>query len=110
MELICDDNLCIWHLNFKIPGSKNNKTIMRHISFLNDIRNKFWPSVLPKFELQVYVIRAFHYLADVIYPKYFYFALPHPDPCLKEENRYGAHHCLAQNAMERVFGVLLRHF
>lgn len=110
MEVISDDKLRIWHLNFGIPGSKNDKTIIQHSGFFNDIRNKNWPPVLPEFDLEGFVVRRFYYLADGIYPKFMFLALPHPDPRSRKEKKYAAYHSSARKAVERVFGVVFRQF
>lgn len=110
LEVICDDNLRIWHVKFGIPGSKNDTTIMHNSSMFKDIRNKDWPPSLPRFEVQGFVVQTYYYLADGIYPKFLLFALPHPDPRTRKEKMYGARHSSARKAMERVFDVPFRQF
>lgn len=110
MEVISDDKLRIWHLNFGMPGSKNDKTIMHFSNIMNDIRNKLWPEVLPKFTICDYNVESFYFLADGIYPKFMFFALPHPDPRTRKEKMYSDYHSSARKAIERVFGVLFRQF
>lgn len=54
MKVISDNKLQTWHLNFEIQGPKNDKTILQHSDFFNDMRNKNWPLVLPVFDLEVF--------------------------------------------------------
>lgn len=110
MEVVCDDNLRIWHLSFGIPGSRNDKSIFDHSSFFNDLRSDRWPAVRPELCISGYYLRKFYLLADGIYPRYLFLALPHPNPTTRKEKLYSAHHASARKAVERVFGVLFKQF
>lgn len=59
MEVICDVNLRIWHVNSVMPGSKNDTTIMHKNCILNDVGNKHWPLLLPRFEVRGFLVQIY---------------------------------------------------
>lgn len=110
MEVVCDDNLRIWSLNFDITGSKNDRNIMNYRKLFNDIRNISWPPILPEFHLEGYVVSKYCELADGIYAKYLLFALPHSDPRTKKEKNYVFQYSSGRKYVERVLGTVFRQF
>lgn len=40
MELVCDDTIRIWHANFGIPASKNDRIIISQSELFNGIKKK----------------------------------------------------------------------
>lgn len=110
LEVFCDDNLRIWSLNFSVPGSKNDVTIMDHSPFFRAVRNGKWPTVRPRLCISGHQLKRFYFLAEGIYLRYSIFLLPLPDPRIAKERRYAAQHASARKSVERVFGVLFRQF
>lgn len=110
LEIFCDDNLRVWSLNFGVPGSRNDVTIMDHSPFFRAVRNGQWPSVRPKVCIAGHQLKRFYFLVDGIYPRFSIFLLPLADARMAKEKRYTAQHSSARKAVERVFGVLFRQF
>lgn len=110
MEVYCDDSLRIWSLNFGIPGSKNDRTIMDQSPFLKAVRQDRWPTMKPSLCIAGYLLKRFYFLVDGIYPRYPFFALPLTDPKSAKQRRYSQRHNSARKAVERVFGVLFKRF
>lgn len=95
---------------FVVCGSRNNKTTMDNSTLFSDIQNGKWPPSRPTTLIAGRDVRTFHYLADKIYPKFSFLALPHPNATAKREGKYSAHHGTARKAGERVFGVMFKQF
>ena len=110
MEVLCDDSLRIWSLNFGVPGARNNVTIMDHSPLFRAIRNGKWPSVRPRLCIAGHQLKRFYFLVDGIYPRFSIFLLPLADARNAKEKRYSAQQSSARKAVERVFGVLFRQF
>lgn len=66
--------------------------------------------MIPDCALEGYNFRTLYYLADRIYPRYLFCLPSHPDPQSKNENSCGAHHSSANEAIERLFGVMFQQF
>lgn len=110
IEVVFDDSLRIWHVEFGMPGAKNDPSLMGQSSFFNDIRNDVWASVRPQQCVTGYQLRQFNVLTDGIYPSYVFFTLPHINPHTRMDKSYSAHHSTARKAVKRLFGVLTRQF
>ena len=50
MEVVCDDYLRIWHVNFGALGAKKDIQIMNASSLFNSLRTGKWPSKRPEIE------------------------------------------------------------
>lgn len=108
MKLYCDESLRIWSLNFGVPGSKNNRTIMDHSRVFRVIRQDMWPMQRPKLCISGHQLMRFYFLVDGIYPRFPFFVRPLGDPKNAKQRRYSAQHNSVRKAVERVFGVLFR--
>jgi Plant transposon protein len=66
MEIICDDFLRIWWLNYGSPGAKNDINIYEQSDFFNKLRIGAWPTVLPEINIGDYSLKWFYFLCDGI--------------------------------------------
>lgn len=94
LEVVCDDNLCIWHAMFGIPGARNDKSIVNQSTLFNGIRNRKGPPYKPKVVVSGTIIEWFNFLADGIYSRYRIFAKPHPTQTSRKQNYILLHTCL----------------
>jgi hypothetical protein len=102
MEVICDDFLRIWWLNFGAPGAKNDVNILNQSLFFNKIRTGVWPPTLPEVEVAGFKFNWFYFLADGIYPRYRFLMSSFASPSSEAEKLFAAHQEGAREAVERV--------
>jgi Plant transposon protein len=110
MEVICDDYLQIYWLNFGAPGARNDLQIMNQSKFFNDIRTGQWPPVCPEIDICGFSLRWFYLLSDGIYPAVRYLMSSISCPRTLKEKLYAKKQEGARKAVERVFGVLFLAF
>lgn len=110
MEVICDDFLRIWHLNFGAPGAKNDIQIMNASQHFNRIRLGQWPSLLPSMTIEGLYVDWIYYLADGIYPKLRFLMSTIQTPTTDEEVLFKNMQEGVRKGVERVFGVLFKRF
>ena len=51
LEIVCDDQLWVWHLKFGIPGAQNGVSITNQSKLFNDIRTGKWPPRTPSLNI-----------------------------------------------------------
>jgi len=68
MAAVCDDYLSCWHLNFGVPGSKNDLNILYLSTLFQRIRRGEWPPSQPKETIAGMELTRLYYLTDSIYP------------------------------------------
>lgn len=66
MEMVCIDQIFIWHLTSGIPGAKSCKTNVNNSSLLNSIRCGNWPTWKPDFSISGHNLWQFYLLANGI--------------------------------------------
>lgn len=110
MEVGCDDILRILHLNFGIPGSFNDRTILEHSPLFNAGRSGRWRPVCPYTSVSVLALDWFYYLADGIYPDLRIFLKPLAAPRTANEKMFSKYQSAARKALEPVFGVMFARF
>jgi Plant transposon protein len=76
MEVITDDFLRIYWLNFGIPGSKNDIQIVNQSPFFNRIRSGRWPPACTTLNICGFALKTFYFLADGYIRASDSFALP----------------------------------
>jgi Plant transposon protein len=72
MEVICDDFILVYWLNFGAPGGRSNEQIMNQINFFNDLRTGQWPPACPEVDICGFKLKWFYVLADGIHPSVSY--------------------------------------
>lgn len=70
MKVLCDENLHIYNLNFRTPGSKNDKKIFDHSPLFNKIWTSQWLPFHPDLCLSGYRLKWIYILVDGIYPMF----------------------------------------
>jgi hypothetical protein len=70
LEVICDDFLYIWQMNFGSPGARNDLNILHSSDHFNRIRMGLWPPTRPEKMIGNLPLRWYYYLADDIYPRW----------------------------------------
>jgi len=110
MEAVCDDYLYCWHLNFGVPGSKNDLSILYASSLFQRIRQGSWPPSQPKSTIAGMALTWFYYLTDGIYPDWRVFVKTYKTPRNKKEKTFGKQQESVRKAIERFFGVLFRRY
>jgi hypothetical protein len=109
LEIVCDDFLRIWHVNFGSPGSRNDISIYHQSRLFNDIRVGKWPDVEPEIIIGEFSLTWFYMLSDGIYPKVKHLINSmHGDTA--RENLFARQQEAVRKAVERVFAVLFSRF
>jgi Plant transposon protein len=110
LELVCDDYLYVWHVNFVCSGAKNDVNIMHGSPRFNAVRIGTFPLARPETDFAGFELTWFYYLCDGIYPTYLIFMSSIAYPRNEMERRFGKQQEAARKAVERVFGVIFKRF
>jgi hypothetical protein len=110
MEVITDDFLRIWWLNFGVPGARNDKQIFNQSPFFCKIRAGAWPPSCPDIDVAGFPLKWWYFLADGIYPHLRFFVTTISSPTSEKEKAFCSQQEGARKAAERVFGVLFKRF
>jgi hypothetical protein len=105
LEVVCDDFLRIWHVNFGAPGSRNDINIYNQSKFFTDVRVGKWPEVEPEIIIDNFVLKWFYFLCDGIYPKVKHLVNSMVGDTSKEK-LFACQQEAVRKAVERVFAVL----
>jgi Plant transposon protein len=109
LEVICDDFLYIWHMNFGSPGARND--LVQHSSdHSNRIRMGLWPPTRPETMIGNLLLRWYYYLADGIYPRWRVFITSITNPRTAKEKTLSKQQEVVRKGVERVFGVMSQQF
>jgi Plant transposon protein len=110
LEVVCDDNLHIWHCFFGVPGSRNDLNILDLSPLFCKVRAGEWPPAAPSFQVGGYTVTWFYWLCDSIYPRFRIFVTAIGSPVTAREKLFSSSQEGARKAVERVFGVLFSRF
>lgn len=111
MEVVCDDFLRIWFLNFGAPRCKNDCQIFNQSSLFNRLRTAEWPPEHPDLPIgESFVLKWFYYLADGIYPKLRFLMSTIGAPETQKEKLFCSQQEGARKMIERLFGVLFKKY
>lgn len=110
MEVVCDDYLRIWHLNFGAPGAKNDRQIFNQSGLFNKVRLGTWPPSLGTMELEGLYVDWLYFLCDGIYPNLRFLMCSIGNPKTNEEKFFAGMQEGVRKAVERVFGVLFKKY
>jgi hypothetical protein len=110
MEVITNDFLSIYWLNFGIPGSKNDIQIVNQSAFYNRIRSGCWPPARPSLNIFGFALKTFYPLADGIYLHLRFFCTTIYSPATAKVKSFCVQQEGARKAAERVFSVLFKKF
>lgn len=110
MEVVCDDFLRIWHLNFGSPGAKNDIQIFHQSNLFNRMRTGAWPPVLGTMKVEELYVDWSYFLCDGVYPKLRFVISTFGSPKDEREKFFAQQQEGVRKAVERVFGVLFKKY
>jgi Plant transposon protein len=110
MEAVCDLDLWICHFQFGLPGAYNDLNMLEVSSHINRVLAGVFSPVAPTCFIAGEEFRHFYYQADGIYPRWKIFARTLSDPQTPQKGLYSGNQECSRKCIERVFGVLFRHF
>jgi Plant transposon protein len=88
MEVICDDQLYIWHCFFGVPGAKNDLNILNASPFFNAVRMGNWPPFRPVLNVAGHSVNWYYWLVDGIYPRFRIFVPSFREPANEKQKLF----------------------
>lgn len=110
MEVVCDEDLYIWHFFIGCAGSNNDLNVLRQSPLFHEITTGAWPPDRFEYVLNGCRSRLLYYLADGIYPQYPIFARPFAVALTPQQRTYNRLQEAQRKDVERVFAVLTNRF
>lgn len=110
MEVVCDLDLWIWSFQFGLPGVLNDLNILEVSDLFSKVLCGSFPPVCPSYTVNGQAFNWFYYLADGIYPDWKVFVKTLSQPTSNKAKHFCQRQEGVRKCVERVFGVLFRHF
>jgi len=110
MEMVCDEDLYIWHFFIGAPGSLNDLNMLRISPLYFDVVEGVWPPKSFSFCVNGRSRRSLFYLTDGVYPKYPFFVSLYPKPITPAENIFNRPQEALRKDVKRLCGALPARF
>ena len=85
-EAVCDEDLWVWHLFVRAPGTFNIINVMHQSPLYFDVTGGRWPPRNHPYTINSTTRHFLYYLGDGIYPRFSFLISPHAKPCTEEQN------------------------